>query len=81
LGSLPNAAEKQVAHGIAGLNDLVRLEGAARAASERLSLPFTGAETLTQNIMAFINNTHIRIVTGTDRSGFLGQLTIYYTKV
>jgi hypothetical protein len=40
IGALPNAAEKQVAHGIANFNDLVRLEGLARYTSERLTLPF-----------------------------------------
>lgn len=80
-GALPNNTTKNVAHNIANLDEVIELSGSARRSEgTRLPLPFTSADSLSNNIQVYSNDTNIVIIAGTNRSNYTGYVTLEYTK-
>lgn len=75
FGTLPNATNKIVAHGITNLEQFIEVKGIA-VASNRRALPLPYNTTLYVNADA----TNITISASGDRSGYVGYVTLYYTK-
>ncbi|HET6494504.1 MAG TPA: hypothetical protein VFH61_03955 [Thermoleophilia bacterium] len=82
FGTLPSTTSKDVAHGIAGLANVYRVDAVAYdpAANNRLPLPFAGT-TLASMIALAVNGTNVRISTGTNRTAYTTTyVTLFYTK-
>ena len=86
LGSLPNAASKNVAHGITNLDKVVKLDGTATNSSGRtIPLPYITGASSTDSFPQCINlqadRTNVTVGTlAADRSSYTGYATIHYTK-
>lgn len=81
LGNLPNATQKSVSHGISNLKYLVHMSGGAFRPGDNghFPLPYpSNTDAATINISA--GPSDIFVVTGSDRSGMTGYVTMYYTK-
>ena len=81
-GTLPNATNKVVAHGISNLYCVVGIEGVAvdPANSKTFkNLPFPVASG-TGAISYYVDDTYVRITTSNDQRGYNGYVTIRYTK-
>ena len=80
FGALPNATTKDVAHGISGLSEVVKIEGIAKNSSGN----YTSVPVVPSNANALcdcsVNATNISMSAGSDRSGWSAYVTIYYTK-
>ena len=74
LGALPNSTSANTAHGISGMDLLIKVEGGASAAAAWIPIPapFEIEMTLTA--------TNITIVTHSNYSTYTGTVTIFYTK-
>lgn len=79
LGNLPNNTTKTVAHNIANLSTLVRLEGNFTNGTNSAPIPYS-APTASKTVQAYVDATNITIGTGEDRSAYSGYVTLYYTK-
>ena len=80
LGLLPNASNKTVAHNIANLDKVVKIEAIIHNGGTYAMIPFVHTQAVTGNININVNTTDITISTGNDRSSWSGDCTIYYTK-
>lgn len=80
LGALPNTGTKSVAHGVSSLDTIVGMKGAAQNGVIGMNLPNVNTAVFLAQVSIFWNTTELDIVTGSDRSGFDGHLTLYYTK-
>jgi len=81
VSSFPNATSKAVAHSISNLNNVVRVEGFAKDSSGvRITLPFASAANIADQIAIRVETSNIVIITGINRSGFSGYVTLWYTK-
>lgn len=83
-GALPNTAtSKNVAHGIANLAQVIRIEGCYSDPNSGFVFP-VNSPTLdvdsTTAIRTIINGSNIQINVGMDRSNCSGYVTLYYTK-
>lgn len=80
IGTMPNATEKEVAHGLDMTKIVVNdIRGVMQAGSGyAMSFPFLNSSN--QNVYFEIRPTVIRVTTTTDRSAYTGHVTIYYTK-
>lgn len=81
LGNLPNSTTKNVAHGIANFGVPIKLEGMAITdAGNGHPINISRPSNLSLEIGAYIDDTNIVVMTGTDRSSWTGYATAYYTK-
>ena len=81
IGALPNAGSKTVAHGIANLGLVIKAEGfASGSGGVRVTFPFASVAAVGDQIAMRFEPTNIVILTGVNRSGFSGYVTLYYTK-
>lgn len=81
IGALPNNSSKSVDHNIANLGRIIKHEGWALQVSDGVELPLPYADiSANGSVCIFVSSTDIRVVTGADRSGFSGYVTLYYTK-
>lgn len=83
FGSLPNNTSKNVAHGIVGIDNVVRIYGFAKLAnnSVRVPLPFTSVTALTAGMaLTEEGTTSVVITTGSDRTTWSAYVTLEYTK-
>ena len=80
LGLLPNAGNKTVAHNIANLDRVVKIEAIIHNGGTYAMIPFVHTQAVTGNININVNTTDITISTGNDRTSWSGDCTIYYTK-
>lgn len=85
LGTLPNSGQKLVNHGISNLDKIVSAQGTAYATGVIMPIPNVAVGTQATDLQAqvnlfFPNLTQVRIITGTDRSGYTGYLILEYTK-
>ena len=81
LGNLPNAGSKTVAHGISNLGLVIKAEGfASESGGVRVTFPFASVSAVGDQIAMRFEPTNIVILTGANRSGFSGYVTLYYTK-
>ena len=79
FGPLPNTTTKSVAHNISDLGSIVNIEGRASNGTNFFPLPYIPSN-IAQGISYFVDKTNINITTGSDRSNYLGFITLYYTK-
>lgn len=82
-GTLPNATEKSVAHGISNLRRVIKLEGYAYNGTNNTTfpLPFSWATDVSSCIGVLIGATTINIRSGVDRTDYTeSYITLYYTK-
>lgn len=79
-GALPNATNKNVAHG-ASVDRIVNTYGVGYRSSDNFMpvIPYT-ALTTNQSIQVFANNVNIVLTTGINRTDVLAWVTIEYTK-
>lgn len=82
FGALPNTASKSVAHGITGLERVMRIETEAYEASGSFYYNFGHVNTasLANGISMYADATNVSIVTGSNRTGVSANITLYYTK-
>lgn len=84
LGALPNATTKNVAHGITGISEWVKIEGVANNTTDgsAYSLPIVyDPDNATNNTRMSVTSENVVLVTKTDRSAFDACYAIlYYTK-
>lgn len=81
FGSLPNNASKDVAHGIADLDFIIKYEGMAYSGSSYFMLPLVSVNALSAGVQTTVSKSAINITTGQDRSMFSQTfITLYYTK-
>lgn len=80
FGTLPNATEKTVAHGISNLGRVIKVEGYAYNNDVFFPLPFPWTNA-SSSVGILIGATTINLGTGLDRTGFTeSYITLYYTK-
>ena len=81
---MPNAATKNVAHGITGMDYVVQLLGTAKSTTQQISLPYvigTGSAQISFQIDMVIEGANIRIRAAENNSQYTTcYVTIYYTK-
>lgn len=84
IENLPNRAEKQVAHGIANIENIIKVYGFANDGTRTIPLPFISVEITTGSTSASVyilaNNTNITLGAYADRSAFSGYAILEYTK-
>lgn len=78
-GALPNTSYKNVNHNITNLDYAIDWYGAARGGIYRMLLPNASNNTANA-VEVYIDNDYVVILTGGDRSGYNGYITIEYTK-
>ncbi len=83
-GVLPNAAIKTVAHGITGINRIIKMEGYAYRSSPNtlwVNLNWPSTSSAAASIAIGADLTNISIFTGTNRTEYAeSYVTLYYTK-
>lgn len=80
FGTLPNATEKTVPHGISNLHRVIKVEGYAYNNDVFFPLPFPWTNA-SSSVGILIGATTINLGTGLDRTGFTETyITLYYTK-
>lgn len=82
FGALPNNNTKNVAHGIANLDFVISISGAAYdGLAVHIPLPFVNTSASGSNVHLNNDKTNVIVVTGSNRSGFTSAyITLYYTK-
>lgn len=78
ISSLPNATRKIVETGLTNVK-VTKIHGIARDSSIQIPLPFAYPELPSCIGIMFVNGS-LYINTGSDRTKFTGEITIYYTK-
>lgn len=80
-GSLPNNADKNVAHGISNLRRVVNLHGYAFRSSDSVTLPLPYVAPAEYMVVLAVVGSNIRITTTTDRTNYTESYVIVeYTK-
>lgn len=81
FGSLPNNSNKSVAHGISGIEYVVKIEGINNTGNAWSPLPlvFRGTDYI-WNLEVYVDLTNITMASSKDLSSRTAYLTIYYTK-
>ena len=74
LGSLPSSGSANTAHGISGMDVLIKIEGGASAAAAWIPIPATN------EIEISLTGTNIAITTYSNYSTYNGLVTLFYTK-
>ena len=81
FGTLPNATDKLVAHGISNLSYVIKVEGTATSGSVFRPLPLIyNSVYATYNTSMDVSGTNITMSTTQDRSAWTAYITLYYTK-
>lgn len=78
LGQLPDTSEKRIAHGLSNVN-FIRFTGFCWGGGLGYNLPHVGTE-MRYMINTYLENADIVVVTGSNRTGYIGYVDIYYTK-
>lgn len=80
FGTLPNATQKDVSHGISSLSTIIKIEGFATDSSATINIP-TASNSANSNIDIWVSSTNVSISTANDMSGYTTcYITLYYTK-
>lgn len=81
FGALPNATEKTVAHGIVGLDAVVKIEGITVRSDNFDPIPLVfRSQDAQHNTETFVNSTSVGMINNADQSARTAYITIYYTK-
>ena len=80
FGNLPNAATKEVPHGIENVDVIWVHDGYAQSGDLFDTLVHTDARAVTYSWQTLASKTSIRITTGTNRSSIKATVTLRYTK-
>lgn len=82
LGSLPNTTNKNVAHNITNLKEIINLSGTMviTGTSRFYPLPYVDNNNMTNNIAFEVNATNVIVKTSTNFSSNSGYITLRYTK-
>ena len=81
LGTMPNNDSKTVAHNIANLDKVIKIDGGGYSQSSGYYYPIPFAAAVQGwSIEVAVTSTNIVIYTTTDRSDISSYLTLYYTK-
>lgn len=77
-GTFPNANSVNVAHGITGLDKIIKFEGYGDDGTNGIPLPYT--QQTGDNIQLSSDDTNVVISSTANFSGFSGHITIWYIK-
>lgn len=82
FGAMPNATTKSVAHGISGLDKVVRHEFWLKRDSDgtQAPCPLVNDTAITSCIQLTVDGTNVSCRTGANYSAWNGRLTIWYTR-
>lgn len=83
FGALPNATTKNVAHGVSGLSQLVKIEAIMNRPGTNggfYPLPFVSKSAANDQVEVSVNDTNVSIATNINWSSCTAYVTIYYTK-
>ncbi len=80
ISALPNSGAGTFAHKIVGLGAITRIWGICYDGTNYLPIPYADTAATGTQIEVYVDATNINIVTGTDRSGDSGYITLEYTK-
>ena len=83
FGNLPNNTTKNVAHGISGLSQLVKIDAVMNRPGVNegfYPLPFVSKAAVNDQIEISVTNTNVSIGTNINWSTCTAIVTIYYTK-
>lgn len=82
FGAMPASTTKNVAHGITGLDQIIKVEGWLEHSSNgsRFPIPYSRTDAIGNQIQLAANATDITATTATDWSSMSGNLCMYYTK-
>lgn len=84
FGSLPNNSSKNVSHNI-NLDKVILLTGVVYNSTDTVPLPYTvglsNVNLHNYQIQLEMNKSDIIIVTGSNRTGYLAHVIVFYTKV
>lgn len=83
IGNLPNNTTKQIAHGISNMSTTIKINGTAIRSTDNDTLPIPYVTFNANNsggIVIYIDSTNIVLRTTTDRSAYVGYITLEYTK-
>lgn len=80
IGSLPNNGVRDIAHGISGLDMVIKFVGAGKNANTNGFFPIQLTATDGGNVQVWADLTNLHIRTATDRSSITAYITLYYTK-
>lgn len=82
-GNLPNASSTTIAHGITSLETYISVIGVAQRSTDNDLLPIPYVTFNANNsggIAIYCDNTSVHLTTSTNRSGYVGYVTLEYTK-
>lgn len=81
FGSLPNNTQKNVAHGISDVDIIVKCEGIAYDSSYKsISVPYSNVDSVTYQLQLEVNRTNVSIKAKINFTGYIGYITLQYTK-
>lgn len=83
-GNLPNNTTKQITHGISNMSTTIKINGTAIRSTDNDTLPIPYITFNANNsggIVIYIDSTNIVLRTTTDRSAYVGYVTLEYTKL
>ena len=83
FGALPNATTKNVAHGVSGLSQLVKIDAIMNRPGTNggfYPLPFVSKSVANDQVEISVNGTNVSIATNIDWSSCTAYVTIWYTK-
>lgn len=83
FGNLPNNSTKNVAHGVSGLSQLVKIDAIMNRPGANggfYPLPFVSKSAANDQVEISVNDTNVSIATNIDWSSCTAYVTIYYTK-
>lgn len=79
IGALPNATSKNVLHGIVA-NQFISVSGKAVSGGTVINLPHVDTSNVANQVYVDVQALDITLVTGIDRSGYVGHVVLEYVK-
>lgn len=81
FGYLPNDAVKSVAHNIANISQVIKIEGTAMSGTTAIPLPIPASDSSASGYCQIaVSSTNIVVDNGNDRTSWYAYMTVYYTK-
>lgn len=79
FGALPNNTEKDVAHNISSISDIVKIEGVCRAIEDDINVYGSLSSTALITLLG-ADETNVIIISNEDRSSYTAFVILEYTK-